>query len=91
MSARELEHVASAGGTGFERFNRMREIIDWACERGEMKDAIDRAVYLERPADIRLQKFEAGAAEQMPDVRDVASDQIVDCNDRVAPLSEPVA
>ena len=56
-----------------------------------MKDAIDRAVYLERPADIRLQKFEAGAAEQMLDVRDVAGDQIVECNDRVAPLSEPVA
>ena len=91
MLACDLEHVARAGRTHIQRFNRMFEIVDGAGQGGEMKNTIYVTFGIERLANIPLAEFEPRVAPQMLDIPGVAGDEIIQPDDLVAFGDQPVA
>ncbi len=75
----QAERVMGAKGAHFQRWNRQFEIIKRACRRGEMKNVIDFFFRQEDEiGNVVLDETIIRVSGQMPNVRGVARDQIVD-------------
>ena len=70
-----------------QRRNRQLEVVDRAGRAGPVQHEVDRAVDVDVVGDVVLDELEVAVA-QVRDVGEVAGQQVVDADDRVAAVEQ---
>ena len=83
----ESERLVRAQGADLERLNRQLQIVDRTCRAGPVEHVVHRSVEIEILGHVHLDEREL-AIGQVGDVRDVASNEIVDADDGVAAIEK---
>ena len=68
----------------------MSQVIDWTRERCQMENAIDFAFGRQRLTDIMLQKSQPAASFEVSQVLAMTCNQVIESDDLVACLNEPL-
>ena len=87
---RQAEGVMGAERADFQRRDRNPQIIDRARGRGEMPHIVHLTGDVDEVGDIVVDELVVLIPREMLDVRDIARDEVVDRNDAVAFLEQPV-
>ena len=81
------ERLVRAERADLERRNRQLEVVDRARRAGPVQHVVHRSVDVDVVGDVVLDELEVAIA-QVRDVGDVAGQQVVDADDRVAAIEQ---
>src|SRR5688572_33295016 len=82
--------VVRAERADLHRLDRQLEVVDRAGRTGPVQHVVDRAVDVDVPRDVVPDELEVTVA-QVGDVGQVAGQQVVDADDRVAAIEQRLA
>jgi hypothetical protein len=87
----QLEHVPASRGPGFERFDRVIQILRGTRERSQVQHSVNRAGDVDGSANIVLNKLERVFVQQMLYIFEMAGDQVVESDDFMPSLDQTIA
>src|ERR1019366_2991774 len=83
VSPGEVEAIESADRSDTQGFDAVLHVVDRACGRSEVEDAVDRS-HIEPFSDVLLHETEPGFVTEMREVGETSGDQVIDPDDVVA-------